>query len=74
MDPKDFIEFKIFEYGLTKSPTNTPCADKQYFTYDRTDTHEFGPVKKAIDFYKHWLQPSEFKQKIKYYYKNRMHI
>lgn len=51
MDPSKYAIYKIFEPGLTKATTNSPCAALRYTKYDRTDTHGFGPVKMTIDFY-----------------------
>ena len=51
MDPKKFWIYKIFEPGLEKSETNTPCADREYTTYVNTPTHGFGPIKMTLDLY-----------------------
>lgn len=51
MKSSDYWKYKIFEPGLTKADTNSPCADKQFTTYDSTVTHGFGPVKMTLDLY-----------------------
>ena len=51
MDPSKFWLYKLFEPGLEKSDTNTPCADRQYTDYQNTPTHGFGPVKMTLDLY-----------------------
>ena len=33
MDPSKYWLYKLFEPGLEKSDTNTPCADRQYTNY-----------------------------------------
>ena len=51
MNPKQYWLYKIFEPGLEKSRTNTPCADRNYTVYKNTPTHGFGPVKMTLDLY-----------------------
>lgn len=51
MDPSKFWLYKLFEPGLEKSETNTPCADRKYDDYKNTPTHGFGPVKMTLDLY-----------------------
>merc|ERR1712070_601844 len=51
MDPSKFWLYKLFEPGLEKSETNTPCADRKYDDYKDTPTHGFGPVKMTLDLY-----------------------
>ena len=51
MDPKDFWLYKLFEPGLEKSDTNTPCSDRKYDDYRNTPTHGFGPIKMTLDLY-----------------------
>ncbi len=38
-NPKDYPKYKIFEPGLTKADTNTPCADRGIPVYNGTYTH-----------------------------------
>ena len=51
MDPKKFWIYKIFEPGLEKSTTNTPCADRKYTVYKNTPTHGVWPVTMTLDLY-----------------------
>ncbi len=51
LDPKDYAKFKIFEPGLTKAESNTPCADKNFRIYDKTETHGAGSIKVNLDLY-----------------------
>ena len=51
MDPSKFWLYKLFEPGLEKSQTETPCADRKYDDYKGTPTHGFGPVKMTLDLY-----------------------
>ena len=44
MDPKKFWIYKVFEPGLEKSETETPCADRKYTVYESTPTHGVWPV------------------------------
>ena len=41
MDPSMFWMYKVFEPGLEKSDTNTPCADRNFTVYKNTPTHSF---------------------------------
>ena len=50
IDPKLFWFYKLFEPGLTKSETNTPCADRE-FTVLKNTTHGIGPIKMTLDLY-----------------------
>lgn len=38
-NPKDYPKYKIFEPGLTKADTNTPCIDRNYPVFNGTYTH-----------------------------------
>merc|ERR1719238_792678 len=51
MDPSKYWLYKLFEPGLEKSETNTPCADRKYDDYKDTPTHGFGPIKMTLDLY-----------------------
>ena len=51
MLPSKYWIYKLFEPGLEKSTTNTPCADREYTEYENTPTHGFGPVKMTLDLY-----------------------
>ena len=51
MDPSKYWLYKLFEPGLEKSDTNTPCADRNYDDYKNTPTHGFGPIKMTLDLY-----------------------
>jgi hypothetical protein len=51
MDPKHYWIFKIFEPGLEKSETNTPCADRNYTDYKNTPTHGVFPFSLTLDLY-----------------------
>ena len=51
MDPNKFWIYKIFEPGLEKSETNTPCADRDYTEYKNTPTHGVWPVTMTLDLY-----------------------
>ena len=51
MDPKKFWIYKIFEPGLEKSTTNTPCADRNYTDYRNTPTHGVWPITMTLDLY-----------------------
>ena len=51
MLPSKFWIYKLFEPGLEKSETNTPCADREYTDYKNTPTHGFGPIKMTLDMY-----------------------
>ena len=51
MDPSKYWLYKLFEPGLEKSDTNTPCLDRKYDDYRNTPTHGFGPVKMTLDLY-----------------------
>ena len=51
MDPSKYWLYKLFEPGLEKSETNTPCADRKYDDYKNTPTHGFGPIKMTLDLY-----------------------
>jgi len=46
-----FWLYRIFEKGLTKASSNTPCADLKFTKYDETQTHGFGPIKATVDLY-----------------------
>jgi hypothetical protein len=52
MDPNDYWKYKIFESGLTRAETNTPCSDRKYPTYDSTETHGALNLKMTLDLYK----------------------
>ena len=47
----DFWKYKLFEPGLTKANSSTPCSDLDYPTYDSTVTHGAGPIKMTLDLY-----------------------
>lgn len=49
----EYYLYKLFEHGLTKAETNTPCLDNGYAIYNNTVTHGFGPIKCDIDLYSH---------------------
>ena len=52
---KDFWKYKLFEPGLTKATAidATPCADRNYTIYDKTDTHGIPHVLSiTLDMYK----------------------
>ncbi len=49
--PSDYWKFKIFEHNLTRATNNTPCADRNFTLYEKTEAHGFGPIKVSIDFY-----------------------
>ena len=51
MDPSKYWLYKLFEWGLEKSDTNTPCADRNYTVYKNTPTHGFGPITMTLDLY-----------------------
>ena len=59
MHPKDFWKFKIFEFGLTKAKTNSPCADIKspfksqgnYSKYYQTVTHGTKMLNMPLDMY-----------------------
>ena len=51
MDPKDYWLYKIFEWGLEATDSNTPCHDHGYDVYDSTPTHGFGPITMTLDLY-----------------------
>ena len=51
MAPSKFWIYKLFEPGLEKSTTNTPCADREFTEYENTPTHGFGPIKMTLDLY-----------------------
>ena len=53
MEPSKFWIYKLFEPGLEKSTTITPCADREYTEYKNTPTHGFGPLKMRFDIYAH---------------------
>ena len=36
LDPKDYWKYKIFEPGMKKAETNTPCLDFGYGDYEET--------------------------------------
>merc|ERR1719231_1449560 len=51
MKPSNFSIYKIFEPGLEKSETNTPCADRNYTDYVNTPTHGVWPITMTLDLY-----------------------
>lgn len=51
MKPSNFWIFKIFEPGLEKSISNTPCADRGYTDYKGTPTHGVPPITMTLDMY-----------------------
>ncbi len=51
IDPKDYAKIKVFEPGLTKAESNTPCADKHHTIYNGTETHGAGTLKVSLDMY-----------------------
>lgn len=59
MLPKDFWKYKIFEIGLTKAKTDTPCADTKspfknqgdYTVYESTVTHGTKLLNMTLDMY-----------------------
>jgi hypothetical protein len=51
MNPKDYLKYKIFEPGLTRASSNTPCLDLSYPKYVETVTHGFGTIKMTLDVY-----------------------
>ena len=51
MDPSKFWIYKLFEPGLEKSKTNTPCADRDYTVYKSTPTHGVYPITMTLDLY-----------------------
>jgi hypothetical protein len=53
LDPKDYVKYKIFEPGLTKAETNSPCPDRNYPVYNGTYTHEALGLKGTFDMYLH---------------------
>ena len=52
-NPKDFYKYKVFEPGMTKADTNTPCIDRGYPNYNGTFTHEALGLKGTFDMYVH---------------------
>lgn len=53
MDPKDFWKYHLFEPGLKKANSSSPCADLKYGGYDSTVTHGFLNFKMTLDLYKY---------------------
>jgi hypothetical protein len=53
LNPKDYTKYKVFEPGLTKAETNTPCPDRNYPVYNGTYTHEALGLKATFDMYLH---------------------
>merc|ERR1719273_955999 len=51
MDPKNYKLYHIFEPGLKKASSNTPCSDRDFTVYMNTPTHGFGPIKMTLDLY-----------------------
>ena len=59
MLPQDFWKYKIFEFGLTKAKTDSPCADTKspfknqgdYSVYEKTVTHGFKMLNMTLDMY-----------------------
>jgi hypothetical protein len=51
MKPSLYWLYHIFEKGLAKAETNTPCADKGYHKYINTVTHGAGPITATLDLY-----------------------
>ena len=51
MDPKYFWIYKVFEKGLTKADSNTPCKDLTYTKYFKTETHGVYPITATVDLY-----------------------
>ena len=49
--PADHKKYKLFEPGLTKANSTTPCPELGYPTYDSTVTHGAGPIKMTLDLY-----------------------
>ena len=59
MLPQDFWKYKIFEIGLTKAKTDSPCADTKspfknqgdYTVYEKTVTHGTKMLNMTLDMY-----------------------
>jgi len=52
MSPDDYDLYHKFEKNLLPAEgTNTPCADKGYPRYKKTQTHGAGPIKMTFDMY-----------------------
>lgn len=51
IDPSKYKMYKIFEHNLTKATDNTPCADRNFTLYKKTESHGIGPIKVTVDFY-----------------------
>lgn len=51
MRPSHYRLYKLFEPGLTKATSDTPCADNNYHTYKSTVTHGVPPVTMTLDLY-----------------------
>merc|ERR1712159_134024 len=51
INPLHFWFFKLFEKGLERAETNTPCADRGYSIYLNTPTHGVWPIKATLDLY-----------------------
>eukprot|EP00039_Didymoeca_costata_P025071 m.12228 g.12228 ORF g.12228 m.12228 type:complete len:635 (-) comp4620_c0_seq1:37-1941(-) len=52
IDPKDYKLYHFFEPNLTLATTPIPCARRGYTNYTHTETHHFGPIHVAVDFFK----------------------
>lgn len=60
MDPKNYKLYHLFEPGLTKAQTDSPCrlqksphqGELNYTVYTSTVTHGAGPIKMTLDLYK----------------------
>lgn len=51
ISPSLFRVYKIFEKGLEKAFSSSPCRDLNYTSYLETVSHGFGPVKVTLDRY-----------------------
>ena len=51
LDPKDYWKYKIFEPGMKKAESNTPCLDFNFPSYEETEIHHIGNLKVAVDLY-----------------------
>lgn len=51
MNPKYFKIYKIFEKGLEFAKSNTPCHDRHYSKYQKTETHGVWPITATVDLY-----------------------
>ena len=51
MDPKLFWLYKIFEPNLAKDESNTPCNDRGFTKYKKTEVDGMKPIAITVDMY-----------------------